>query len=274
MPIDKVVILARGLGTRMQRDVESLKLKPEVEEMVKKGWKAFIPIKDKPFLDYLINELRKAGLRKICLVIGPEHEEVRRYYEELDRKDPTLSISFAIQEKPLGTANAVYAAREFAGDDSFIVVNGDNLYFAETLRILKDQKNQICYAIGFEKDYLIANSNFDEDRIRSFAVMMVDEDFNLVKIIEKPDDPEKYRTRFGILISMNLWRFTPHIFWACERIEPHPVRKEYELTSAVQLLIDEKVIPVKIIPVKAGILDLTYRFDIPAVEERLKLHHI
>ena len=262
--------MARGLGTRMQRPSKNLRLRPDVMRFAERGWKAFIPIRGKPLLDYTINSLRSVGVKEICLVIGPEHLEMRRYYEELDESLDDISIQFAIQEKPLGTADAVYAARGFVGDDSFMVMNGDNLYQVDAIKILKEQVDEICYGIGFEMNHLIAKGNFSTERIRSFAVMEVDEELNLVRIVEKPPNPERYRTRYGILVNMNLWRFTPHIFQACERIEPHPIRGEYEITSAIQLLVDERIVPVKVIPVEAGVLDLTYKSDIPSIEEKLE----
>jgi len=119
-------------------------------------------------------------------------------------------------------------------------------------------------------DHLIAESNFSAERVRSFAVMEVDDELNLIRIVEKPPNPERYRTRYGILVNMNLWRFTPHIFQACEKIEPHPIRREYEITSAIQFLVDERIVAVKVIPVEAGVLDLTYRTDILSIEEKLE----
>jgi len=270
MGVEKAVILARGLGTRMQRTSKNLRLRPDVMRFAEKGWKAFIPIHGKPLLDYTINSLRSVGVKEICLVIGPEHLEMRRYYEELDKSLDDISIQFAIQEKPLGTADAVYAARGFVGDDSFMVMNGDNLYQVDAIKMLKEQVDEICYGIGFEMNHLIAEGNFSAERIRSFAVMEVDDELNLIRIVEKPPNPERYRTRYGILVNMNLWRFTPHIFQACERIEPHPIRREYEITSAIQLLVDERIVPVKVIPIKAGVLDLTYKSDIPSIEKKLE----
>ena len=270
MSVEKAVILARGLGTRMQRPSKNLRLKPDVLRFAERGWKAFIRIRGKPLLDYTIDSLRDVGIKEVCLVIGPEHVEMRRYYERLDRSLDDISIRFAIQEEPLGTADAVYASKEFVGDDSFIVLNGDNLYQVDTIKILKEQVDEICYGVGFEMNHLIAEGNFGAERIRSFAVMEVDDEFNLIRIVEKPPHPERYRTKYGILVNMKLWRFTPHIFQACERIEPHPIRGEYEITSAIQLLVDEGIVPVKVIPVEAGVLDLTYRSDIPSVEEKLE----
>ena len=262
--------MARGLGTRMQKPSQDLRLGPDAARFAEKGWKAFIPIHGRPLLDYTISSLRSIGVKEICLVIGPEHVEMRKYYEKLDKDLDDISIHFAIQEKPLGTADAVYAAREFVGNDSFIIMNGDNLYQVNAVKILKEQVGDICYGIGFEKNNLIAKSNFSTERIKSFAVMEVDDELNLIRIVEKPSNPEEYRTKYGILVNMNLWRFTHHIFLACEKIEPHPIRGEYEITSAIQFLVDEKIVPVKVIPVEAGVLDLTYKSDIISIEKKLK----
>lgn len=269
--ITKAVILARGLGTRMQRRIDRLRLDPVIEEFADKGWKVFMPIiGGRPILDYTIYFLWEAGFREICLVIGPEHEVMREYYVEIGQKLNNLMIDFAIQEKPLGTANAVYSARDFVGDNSFLMLNGDNLYPREAIKILRNQREIICYVAGFEQEALIRESNFDLDRIKSFAVMEINDQWNLVRIIEKPEEPERYRTKWGLFINMNLWRFTPDIFWACERIRPHPVRGEYEITTAAQLLVDEGVVPIKVIPVRSWVLDLTYRSDVPAIIDKLR----
>jgi len=270
MTIDKAVILARGLGKRMRKQAESLRLNSFIEEKADKGWKPFIPIGGRPFIDYQILELKDTGFRKVCLVVGREHLILKDHYQELGTQ-LGVEISLTIQEKPLGTADAVYASKNFVRNDSFIVLNGDNFYPREPLEIIKSQVDENrCYVIGFERESLIEKSNFDAGRIRSFSVMLVDDDMNLIKIVEKPDDPELYRSRHGILINMNLWRFTPVIFEACKRIKPHPERGEFELTSAVQTLVDEKIAEVKVLPVKSFVLDLTYRADIPIVEKLIK----
>ena len=58
----------------------------------------------------------------------------------------------------------------------------------------------------------------------------------LAAIVEKPERPEDYIRDGRLWVSMNLYRFTPHIFDACRRIKPDPVRGELELTAAVAIL--------------------------------------
>ena len=122
--IEKAVILARGLGTRMRKQDESAVLDNEQAATAEAGIKAMIPI-DRPFMDYLLSGLADAGFGRVCLVIGPEHQVIRDYYT---KKSPPqrIRIDFAVQEKPLGTADAVLAAHEFTAENHFLVMNSDN----------------------------------------------------------------------------------------------------------------------------------------------------
>ena len=76
---DKVVILARGIGSRMRRDDDAAVLDERQSAAADAGVKAMIPI-DRPFLDYVLTTLADAGYRRVCLVIGPDHDATRRYY--------------------------------------------------------------------------------------------------------------------------------------------------------------------------------------------------
>ncbi|NCC94511.1 MAG: hypothetical protein EOM10_14745, partial [Opitutae bacterium] len=89
------------------------------------GVKALIPI-DRPFLDYVLTVVADAGYRRICLVIGPEHRELREYYSAV--RAARLHIEFAVQQRPLGTADAVLAAQSFAQGEPFLMINSDNHY--------------------------------------------------------------------------------------------------------------------------------------------------
>ena len=76
--MDKAVILARGLGTRMRKDDSSAELSGEQAKFAGMGVKAMIPI-ERPFLDYVISALADAGYRRICLVVGAEHGDMKDY---------------------------------------------------------------------------------------------------------------------------------------------------------------------------------------------------
>jgi glucose-1-phosphate thymidylyltransferase len=120
----KAVILARGLGTRMRQTDSAAVVDARQSAVADQGLKAMIPI-GRPFLDYVLSALADAQCNNVCLVIGPEHNAIREYYEQpglLDR----VRVSFAIQELPVGTANAILSAEEFAADDRFLEMNADN----------------------------------------------------------------------------------------------------------------------------------------------------
>lgn len=263
MSADKAVILARGLGTRMQKPDDSAQLTKEQAAVAEKGVKAMIPI-DRPFLDYVISAIADAGYRRICLVIGPEHNTVKDYYGSLNCQ--RVSIEFAIQTEPLGTSDAVAAAEQFAADEDFLVVNSDNYYPLEALQALRDLDGPGLAA--FDRETLIASSNIPSDRIEKFAIVRTDTDGCMTKIIEKPGPDVIASVPKPIFVSMNCWRLNSAIFTACRSISPS-TRGELELPDAVQYTIDNLGQRFRVVQMQAPVLDLSSRRDIKSVEAAL-----
>ncbi|MFH1571541.1 MAG: nucleotidyltransferase family protein [Gemmatimonadota bacterium] len=261
---DKAVILARGLGTRMRQQDERVALTAAQAAVAETGVKALVPI-DRPFLDYVLHVLAEAGYRRICLVIGPEHEDLRSYYGRQLTYE-RLEVSFAVQEEPLGTANAVAAAEAFAAGDPFLMINSDNYYPVEAVAALRQLEGPGLAA--FERDSMLAASNIPAERITRFAVVEVDGDSRLRRIIEKPSPEVIARLPEPVSISMNCWRFEAAIFRACAAIKPSE-RGELEITDAVQYAIDALGQRFTVLPFHAAVLDLTSRTDVGAVAERL-----
>jgi len=266
MAVEKAVVLARGLGTRMRKEDERVVLDEEQEKIARKGIKALIPVAGgRPFLDYVLSVLADAGIRQVCLVVAPDHEELRsRYSQEVTPK--RLFITFAIQEKPLGTANAVAAAEAFVGDDSFLMVNSDNYYPCEALTALRKLSGPGVAL--FEQDVMLAESNISPERILSFAVGLLDGEGSLVRILEKPSPEVLAQFPRPLWLSMNCWRFSPAIFEACRKIGPSP-RGEYEITDAVQYAIDQLHERFQAACVKKPVYDMTSRADIPRIAAHL-----
>lgn len=263
--LTKVVILARGLGTRMRKAVEGAALDDRQAAAADSGVKAMIPI-GRPFLDYVLTGLADAGYREICLVIGPEHDAVRRHYTETSPVS-RFHLAFAVQPQPLGTANAVLAAEDFAAGDQVLVLNSDNYYPLEALTAVRTLPGPGL--AGFDREALVREGNIEASRVRTYAVLSVDEDGFLSGIVEKPDPDKWASVGAHALISMNCWRFGPAIFEAGRRIQPSS-RGEFELADAVEYArtrLGERFI---VVPVAAGVLDLSTRTDIAAVARHLQ----
>ncbi len=262
---DRAVILARGLGTRMRKPDEMAAMDKDQMAIADSGLKAMIPI-GRPFLDYTLSGLADAGYSEVCLVIGPEHNRARDYYHENAPK--RTRIRFAIQEKPLGTADAVLAAKDFTGEELFLVINSDNYYPVEALRGLREL-GEPGTAL-FDRDRLIAESNIPEDRVQKFAVAKIDQGGYLEHIYEKPFEETIRALGAPLYVSMNCWMFSPAIFRACLSITPS-ARGELELTDAVQYAIDALNERYRALTYRSPVLDLSSRSDIAAVAEKLRL---
>jgi glucose-1-phosphate thymidylyltransferase len=260
----KAVILARGLGTRMQRPDDSADLDARQAAAAESGLKAMIPI-GRPFLDYVLSSLADAGYRDVCLVVAPDHDAVRRYYRE-EVETERLSIAFAVQPEPNGTADAVSAAEAFAGEDPFLVINADDYYPLEALRRLREAGGPATAL--FERRSMIADSNIPEDRIAAFAVGLMNGDGRLRQILEKPSHEQLAGIPTPHWLSMNCWRFGPRIFEACRNIAPS-ARDELELPDAVQYAIDALGELFEVVRVRAPVLDMTSRKDVAPIAERL-----
>ncbi|HUT89303.1 MAG TPA: sugar phosphate nucleotidyltransferase [Thermoguttaceae bacterium] len=262
--MDKAVILARGLGTRMQKSDDSAALDATQAAAADTGVKAMIPI-GRPFLDYVISALADAGYRRVCLVVGPDHDSIRAYYRD-DVKPERVSIDFAVQGEPKGTADAVAAAEAFARRDPFLVINSDDYYPVEALRRLREVTGSATAL--FERESMIAGSNIPGDRIQAFALGLTNGEGVLRRILEKPSREQLASIPRPHWLSMNCWRFMASIFEACRNIKPSP-RGELELPDAVQYAMDELGETFRVVRVRAPVLDMTTRQDVAAVAEKL-----
>jgi len=260
-----VVILARGLGTRMRKADEQARLSPQQAAVAATGVKALIPIQ-RPFLDYVLSALADSGYRRVCLVIGPEHDELRRYYGH-ELRCQRLQLQFAVQQEPRGTADAVAAAAAFADDEPFLMVNSDNYYPVEALRAMRGLDGPGLPV--FSRAGMLAGSNIPADRLLKFAVVETDSDGFMRRIIEKPAPSLVAALPEPVGISMNCWRFDRRIFPACSAIGPSP-RGELEITDAVQYAIDQLGVRFRAVLFHAAVLDLSSRQDVAGVAARLE----
>jgi dTDP-glucose pyrophosphorylase len=237
-------------------------LPEDQKAMADAGMKGMIPI-GRPFLDYVLAALADAGFTRVCLVIGPEHDAARQHYEA--KAPPSrVTIDFAIQEEPLGTADAVLAAEEFAGSEPFIVINSDNYYPPEALSALRTAQPPAIAA--FARSALIESGNVEPERVTRFGALEIDENDHLVSITPKSGSTPAASAE--VYASMNCWLFDSRIFEACRKVPVSP-RGELELPRAVQLAIDTMGMTFSVVRLALPVLDMTSRSDIAAVQQRL-----
>ena len=243
---------AAGLSDEQQRAADS-------------GVKGMIPI-GRPFLDYVISALADAGISDVCLVIGPEHARIREYYGAPGRLT-RIRVHFVVQQQPLGTADAVAAAEQFAAGEHVLMLNSDNYYPIHTLRALRELGS--AGVAVFERQALVQLGNIDAERIGKFSVVRIDADGSLAQIIEKPSAEVVAALGHEVFVGMNSWSLPPEIYDACRAITPS-VRGELELQDAVQHARDSMGVHFKVLTFHDGVLDLSSRGDIASVTERLK----
>jgi D-glycero-alpha-D-manno-heptose 1-phosphate guanylyltransferase len=114
MVIKEAIILAGGLGTRLQSVVADLP-------------KCMAPVNNKPFLTYVINYLLSEGITHFIFSLGYKSEAITAF---LQKDFPSLSYTIAVEEEPLGTGGAVKKALATAKDNDVLIANGDTLFKA------------------------------------------------------------------------------------------------------------------------------------------------
>jgi glucose-1-phosphate thymidylyltransferase len=285
--IDRAVVLARGLGTRLQKADESARLSEAQRRAADAGLKALMPINGHPFLDYVLSALADASISQVALVVAPEHDALERRYT-IDAPPRRLSIDFVVQQEARGTADAVLAAEQWTHGAPFLALNADNLYPPRVLIELAALDEPGLPA--FDPDDLVRTSNIPPERIAAFAIMDLDSDGYLKSIVEKPDTAREWqrashangaRRRSGAResvsgsprgkaprISMNVWRFDARIFDACRDV-PRSARGEFELPEAVALAM-RRGVRFRAIPALGPVLDLSRRADTSELESRLR----
>lgn len=203
----KGLILAAGLGTRLQ-PITSLRPKPTVA------------VANRPLIHFAVSNLVDAGISDIGIVVS--HDTIGPLKESL-ADFPGAAFTWIVQDPPLGLAHAVKVARDFLGDDDFMMYLGDNLFengirpFREAFR--KDEGVNAVLALVPVADP------------RQLGVAVV-EDGRITELVEKPEVPPSNLAVAGVYV------FDRSIHPIIDRLEPG-AKDEYQITDAIFGLIQE-----------------------------------
>lgn len=203
----KGLVLAGGRGSR---------LRPLTHTHAKQ----LIPVANKPILFYGLEALAQANITEVGIVVGETWRDIQKAVGRGEKWG--LEIEYIYQEKPLGLAHAVYTARTFLGQSSFLLYLGDNILL-EPLQpyIEKFMHNEYASLILLQP----------VENPRNFGVAELNSQNRVCRLIEKPLTPPSNLALIGV------YCFSSHVLEVIPQLSPS-WRGEYEITHAIQALIN------------------------------------
>ena len=184
--------------------------------------KQLIPVANKPVLVRVIETIRDAGITDIGIVIGDTGAQIK---EAIGRGGQWgVNITYIPQDAPLGLAHAVKIAKDFIGDDRFVMFLGDNVIeggISPLISQFADSK--------WNSQIVLTRIDHPEQ----YGVAELGDDGKIIRLVEKPKNPPSDLALVGI------YMFDKHIFEAVAGIKPS-WRGELEITDAIQWLVDHK----------------------------------
>jgi glucose-1-phosphate thymidylyltransferase len=224
----KGLILAGGTGSRLR-------------PLTHTSAKQLVPVANKPIILYGLESMVEAGIREIGIVVsvGDTGREIMDAIG--DGEQWGADVSYIVQTSPDGLAACVVIARDFLGDDDFVMYLGDNLvqdgiatsvdaFEAERMRGATPSFDDVDGPGGGPPAAQILLKRVDDPT--QFGVAELDERGHVVRLIEKPKDPPSDLALVGVYL------FDRRIHEAVRSIKPS-ARNELEITDAIQWLVDQ-----------------------------------
>lgn len=228
--IKQAIILAAGNGRRMSEN--------STDQRLKNTPKPLLEVKGMPLIEYKVRRLVENGMR-VCIVINPAHESMFR------QKLRGYDIEYSYQAERLGTANALYSAKDFVKDELYLVLMGDDIVEFDVKKIARENKPAI---FGFEVD-----------DVTGYGVPVVNEKGFVENVREKELSGK------GI-VNTGMYIMPKEFFKVYRDIVPNQKSGEYYLFSAFPLLSK--------IGIKFKLVMLDYWFGINTPVELQKAHEV
>jgi glucose-1-phosphate thymidylyltransferase len=203
----KALVLSGGSGSR---------LRPITHTSAKQ----LVPVANKPVLFYGLEAIRDVGITDVGIVVGDTGPAIREAVGEGSAFG--LNVTYLRQQTPLGLAHAVMIAREFLGDDDFVMYLGDNFIVGGITALVEEFR-------GGRPDAQIMLTQVPDPR--QFGVAELDNTGEVAGLEEKPAEPKSDLALVGVYI------FTAAVHEAVQELTPS-WRGELEITEAIQWLIN------------------------------------
>ena len=213
----KGIILAGGSSTRLYPITKGIS-------------KQLIPVYDKPMIYYPLSTLMLAGITDILVISTPEYTPL---FEQLlgDGSDIGVSLTYKVQEKPNGLAEAFILGADFIGNDSVCLILGDNIYYGSGLsKLVQEAAEKIDGATVF---------GYHVNDPERFGVVEFDDDMKALSIEEKPENPKSNYAVTGLYFYDNT------VVEKAKNLKPSN-RGELEITDINKLYLDEGKLDVKL----------------------------